>query len=272
MNQQQTAQELLTYRVALGVEYCGLNYCGWQFQKHSIGVQQRLEEALSTVADHKIQTVCAGRTDTGVHAVGQVVHFETHSQRPLKAWTLGTNANLPDDISVTWAKVVADDFSARFSATNRSYRYVLLNRLHRSALLNGRVTKVATSLNIEAMQLACPYFLGEQDFSSIRAANCQSNTPWRNISRLEVSKQGDFVVIDVTANAFLYHMVRNIVGVLLSVGQGQHSPEWVKSLLDAKDRTKAPATAPASGLYLTMVEYPTAFDLPITDSRLFLMG
>jgi len=257
---------ITSQKIALGIEYDGLSYFGWQKQKHAKSVQQTLENALSSVANENVTTHCAGRTDTGVHGKGQVVHFETGVHRPLKAWIMGGNSNLPETISISWVKPVADDFHARFSAISRSYRYVIYNKATPSALLCGRVTRVAGALNEVSMQKACQYFLGEQDFTSIRAAHCQSNTPWRNIMDLSVTRYGDFVVVDVTANAFLYHMVRNIVGVLVAVGQGIHAPEWVDSLLAEKDRTKAPATAKATGLYLMGVGYPLRFQIPVHDS------
>ncbi len=259
MSQQQASPK---YKLALGIEYLGKDYCGWQRQNHSPSVQQTLEEALSKVADEEIKLYCAGRTDSGVHASMQVVHFEHSAERPDKAWVLGVNAALPEDISVKWVQPVDESFHARFSAESRSYSYLIHNSTARSALLAGRVTRVAAALDEKVMQQCCQYFLGEQDFSSVRAANCQSKTPWRNIQQLEVNRIGDFIVIKITANAFLYHMVRNIAGVFIAVGEGKYPSAWVETLLASKDRTQAPATASAAGLYLTGVAYPEIYQLP----------
>ena len=250
------------YKVALGIEYFGKNYCGWQRQQHSPSIQQALEEAISKVANETVKVYCAGRTDTGVHASLQVIHFEHSAKRQQKAWILGGNANLPEDISIKWGQSVSEDFHARFSAKSRSYCYLIQNTPVRSALLANRVTRIAAPLDEKKMQKAGQYFLGEQDFTSVRASNCQSNTAWRNIRQLEVERKGDFIVIKITANAFLYHMVRNIAGVLIAVGEGKFTPHWVKTLLAYKDRTQAPATASASGLYLSHVEYSEKFNLP----------
>ncbi len=246
----------------LGIEYLGTNYCGWQRQKHSPSVQQTLEEALSLVANEPVKVHCAGRTDTGVHASGQVVHFEHNAQRDNRAWIEGVNANLPDDISVRWAKTIDSSFHARFSAKTRSYCYLIHNSKARSGLLSGRVTRISSELDVESMSEACSYFYGEQDFTSVRAANCQSKSAWRNIHQLSVNHCGDFIVIKITANAFLYHMVRNIAGVLIAVGEGQYRSNWVEYLLQQKDRALAPATAASAGLFLTGVEYPKRFALP----------
>ncbi len=259
-----------TKKIALGVEYSGQDFSGWQRQKHSKSIQEALEKALSIVASEPISTVCAGRTDKGVHGKGQVVHFETNAVRPDKAWVLGGDSHLPDSISISWAKQVVDDFHARFSARSRSYRYIIHNKKSRSALLANRVTRHSYPIEVEPMKLACPYFLGEQDFTSVRAANCQSKSCWRNISSLEVNRYGDFVVVDITANAFLYHMVRNIVGILLAIGEGHYQPHWVEYLLAKKDRTSAPATAPATGLYLMSVKYPEIYQIPeLSDNPWF---
>jgi tRNA pseudouridine38-40 synthase len=249
------------YLKALGVEYLGINYCGWQRQTTSPSVQQTLEEALTWVADETIVCQCAGRTDSGVHAGMQVVSFEHNAERDDKAWILGVNAKLPNDISVRWVKTVDSDFNARFSAQSRSYRYLIHNSQARSALLTGRATRVINQLDETLMAEACPYFYGEQDFSSVRAANCQSKTAMRNILNLEVRRNREMIIIEITANAFLYHMVRNIAGVLIAIGEGKYQPNWVEYLLQSKDRTLAPATASAEGLYLTGVEYPKRFEL-----------
>lgn len=249
-------------RIALGIEYNGIQYSGWQRQKHAGSVQEELEKALSTVASHSIEVQCAGRTDAGVHGTGQVVHFDTHAERKLVAWTMGVNANMPKDIAVRWAKIVPDDFHARFSATARRYRYIIYNNTFRPAILSSGLSHYHAELDAEKMHLAGQYLLGENDFSSFRAAHCQSRSPWRNVMHLNVSRSGQFVVVDIQANAFVHHMVRNIVGSLIKVGSGDESPEWIKWLLDERNRNLAAATAKAEGLYLVDVIYPEQFDLP----------
>jgi len=254
-----------TCRIALGIEYDGSRYCGWQMQSHGTRtVQHEIEKALSIVADHKVQVVCAGRTDTGVHATGQVVHFDTDAQRELKAWVMGVNTHLPDDVCVHWARRVADDFSARFSATMRSYRYVILQRAARPALYSHRVTWVHDDLDIRAMQEAAQALLGENDFSSFRSSACQSEHAMRFMKSIDVSAESSFVYIDIQANAFLHHMVRNIVGSLLKVGTGERPLTWMGELLALRDRTQAGPTAPAQGLYLVAVQYPHEYDLPVS--------
>ena len=249
-------------KIALGIEYDGKNYFGWQRQEKVNSVQQELERALSFVANEPIEVFCAGRTDSGVHATGQVVHFETNAIRPEKAWSFGTNANLPDDIAVSWAKVVDDEFHARFSATARRYRYVIFNHKLRSAILPQGVTHYHLPLDHQLMHQAGQFLLGENDFSSFRAAQCQSNTPWRNVHHLNVTRQGNYVMVDIQANAFVHHMVRNIVGSLMEVGSGNQPVEWIKWLLEQKDRNLAAPTAKPNGLYLVDVHYPAHFDLP----------
>lgn len=249
-------------KIALGVEYNGKNYFGWQKQEKLQSVQQTLEEALSIVANEKIEVFCAGRTDSGVHGTGQVVHFETNAIRPEKAWAFGTNVHLPDDIAVKWAKQVPEDFHARFSATARRYRYILYCNKLRSAILPYGITHTHLDLDAEKMHLAGQALLGENDFSSFRAAQCQSHTPWRNVHHLNVTRQGNYVIVDIQANAFVHHMVRNIVGSLIEVGCGRQPVEWIAELLAKKDRTLAAPTAKAEGLYLVDVHYPEHFELP----------
>jgi len=249
-------------RIALGIEYDGTSYNGWQRQKTGLGVQQRLEEALSLVANEKVELVCAGRTDTGVHASGQVVHFDTESERSERGWLLGANTNLPEDISVTWVKPVDQDFHARFSAVARSYRYVILNRLERSALHRNRAWWVYEPLDEAPMQAAAQQLLGEHDFSAFRSAACQANTAVREITAISVSRSGDWLTIDVTANAFLMNMVRNIVGSLAAVGLGERGVEWIGGVLEGRDRKAGGITAPPHGLTLVGVEYPEAFGVP----------
>lgn len=249
-------------RIALGIEYDGTRYSGWQRQKHINSVQEELEKALSIVAAHPVEVQCAGRTDAGVHGTGQVVHFDTSSERKMVAWTMGVNANMPKDIAVRWAKEVPEEFHARFTATARRYRYIIYNHAYRPGILSKGISHYHGELDADKMHAAGQYLLGEQDFSSFRAAHCQSRSPWRNIMHLNVSRQGNYVIIDIKANAFVHHMVRNITGSLIAVGRGEQQPEWIQQLLQAKDRKLAGATAKAEGLYLVDVDYPQQFDLP----------
>ncbi|MBI3560751.1 MAG: tRNA pseudouridine(38-40) synthase TruA [Gammaproteobacteria bacterium] len=249
-------------RIALGIEYNGANYCGWQRQTHCVSVQATVEKALSQIADHPLQIICAGRTDAGVHALGQVIHFETAVERDTRAWVFGANANLPADISVLWAKPVADTFHARYSALRRGYRYVILNRSVRPGLLQQRVAWDYRSLDVSRMQQAGAFLVGEHDFSSYRAQTCQAKNPVRTVSRLEVQRQHDVVIIDIEANAFLHHMVRNIAGVLMTIGAGEQPPLWAKQVLERRDRTQGGITAAPQGLYFITAYYPVEFDLP----------
>lgn len=249
-------------KIALGVEYQGTAYCGWQSQKHCDSVQQNVQKALSKIANEFIAVRCAGRTDTGVHAIGQVIHFETNAIRPEQAWVEGVNTNLPFDIRVAWAMEVPEDFNARFSAVARQYRYVIFNRNVHSAVLAKRVTWVRKSLDAERMHQAAQTLLGEHDFTSFRALACQAKHATRNIQSISVTRSGDFVFVDIQANAFLHHMVRNIVGSLLRIGQGQKETDWLTELLALKDRSKAAMTAPADGLYFVNALYPDKYNLP----------
>ena len=252
-----------TRRIALGIEYDGSRFFGWQMQSHGTRtVQHEVERALSRVADHGVQVVCAGRTDTGVHATGQVVHFDTRAERKTRAWVMGVNANLPDDVCVHWASPVGDDFSARFSATLRSYRYVIQQRPARPALYHRRVAWVYQALDTRAMHEAAQALLGENDFSSFRSSVCQSEHAMRFMQSVDVNAEDTFVYIDIRANAFLHHMVRNIVGSLIKVGTGERPVSWIGELLAMKDRTRAGPTAPAEGLYLVAVQYPDEHGLP----------
>ena len=244
-------------KFALGIEYDGSRFAGWQMQKHGTRtVQECVEIALSSVANQSVQVVCAGRTDTGVHATGQVVHFECDSPRQEKAWVMGVNTQLPDDISSIWAQPVADDFSARFSATARQYRYIILNRQARPAILNKKVTWKHGGFNVDAMHKAAQSLLGEQDFTSFRSSACQADHAMRNVHWVKVSREGDYIYIDIEANAFLHHMVRNIVGSLIMIGQGVEAVSWMSDLMRCKDRNQAGPTAPADGLYMVKVSYP----------------
>ena len=249
-------------KVALGIEYSGTAYCGWQKQTHSPSVQESLEKALSEIAAQPVETYCAGRTDTGVHATGQVVSFDITNERPLKAWFRGANTLLPDDICVRWAINVPESFHARHSAFSRRYRYIIQNTSHRAAHMAGKVTWVREPLNVQAMHNAAQSLLGERDFSSFQAASCQSRTPFRCVSEVSVKSFASFVVIEIAANAFLHHMVRNITGSLLEVGLGRENEDYIARLLSYKDRTKAAITAKPDGLYLVDVGYPEEFQIP----------
>lgn len=254
-------------RYALGIEYNGTHYHGWQRQAQSCSIQGELEKALSMVADEPIETQVAGRTDAGVHALGQVVHFDTNAVRPNKAWVQGVNTHLPDAIRVRWVCEVNDDFHARFSATARRYIYVLDNRKVQSAIWPNQATWFAYNLNETMMHQAAQYLLGEHDFSAFRAAGCQSKTPMRNVMHCDVRRSGDWVWVDIKANAFLHHMVRNILGSLLSVGTAAQTPEWFESIFQGRDRTQAAATASAAGLYLFEVDYSDQWQLPNTAMK-----
>ncbi|MEJ2362126.1 MAG: tRNA pseudouridine(38-40) synthase TruA [Gammaproteobacteria bacterium] len=252
----------MTQRIALGIEYDGSHYCGWQFQDHSPSVQEKVERALSKVANHPVRVSCAGRTDTGVHALGQVVHFDTDATRELHAWVLGGNANLPDDISVLWARSVSPDFHARYSAVRRQYRYVIFNRPVRPAILSGRVSWEYRPLTISLMQEAAKDLVGEHDFSSYRALACQAKSPLRTLYRLDVTRQGELVLLDLEANGFLHHMVRNIAGVLIKIGAGEAEPAWARAVLALRDRTQGGVTASPHGLYFVTAYYPEHFSIP----------
>lgn len=249
-------------RIALGLEYDGSAFSGWQSQAHARGVQSAVEAALSEVADHPVEVVAAGRTDAGVHAAMQVVHFDTTSVRSERGWVLGANTNLPPQVSALWARPVSDAFHARYSALARRYRYVILNRMPRPALAAHRVCWVRDPLDAQRMQAAAQHLIGEHDFSSFRAAECQSRTPMRQMHEIKVTRRGELVILDVLANAFLHHMVRNIAGVLIAVGTGEQPEEWVARVLAARDRTKGGVTAPAAGLYLAGVRYSPSLGLP----------
>lgn len=249
-------------RIALGIEYDGSRYFGWQRQNKNPSVQENLEMALSKVANHPVLTFCAGRTDAGVHASNQVVHFDTEAIREPIAWIRGVNSYLPLDIRVCWMRMVSPLFDARKSALSRRYCYVMVNRAVSPGIMRHGVTWVLPALNVEAMEEAAQHLLGKHDFSSFRGAHCQAKTATRTISAVHLRTAGDNIILDITANAFLYHMVRNIVGSLLMVGQGKCETSWIKDVLMAKDRRLAGHTAPPQGLYLVDVRYPDNFELP----------
>jgi len=252
----------MSMRIAMGVEYDGSSFHGWQIQEDVDSVQSALEQGISYVADHPIRVHCAGRTDAGVHGLGQVIHFDTSAVRAMRNWILGTNINLPPTVNVNWAKQVPDSFHARFSARSRRYRYLILNRMSRSSILRDRAVWVHRPLDVERMQQASIHLIGTHDFSSFRALGCQAKSPIRTIEELLVERKGDQVTIDVKADGFLHHMVRNIAGVLIAIGSGERSVDWSKHVLEYRDRTLGGVTAPPQGLYLVAVGYPDEFELP----------
>ncbi len=248
-------------RIVLGVEYDGSAYSGWQWQRNRRSVQAVLEQALSKVANQPIMVICAGRTDAGVHALEQVVHFDTAVGRDLHAWLLGGNSNLPDDVRITWVKKAEADFHARYSAIARFYRYVILNRPVKSALLRQQATWSYQPLDADKMHEAAQHLLGNHDFSSFRAQGCQSKSPYRIMYFIDVYRQDERIIIDISANAFLHHMVRNIAGVLMAVGAGKQPVDWPGHLLAIKNRSLAAVTAPPDGLYLGAVYYPECYGI-----------
>jgi tRNA pseudouridine38-40 synthase len=249
-------------RIAIGIEYDGSAYSGWQMQQHAPSVQAELERSLSRVADHELRLTAAGRTDAGVHALMQVAHFDTTVSRPEQAWVLGGSAECAPDVSVLWARPVPDDFHARFSALSRSYVYRIVNRRVRPALERSRACWVRRPLDADAMHAAAQALAGEHDFSAFRAAECQSRTPVRRVLEVSVRRDADRIEIAITANAFLHHMVRNVAGTLVSVGVGDRPTGWVAEVLASADRTRAGATAPPQGLYFAGVEYEARWGLP----------
>ncbi len=249
-------------RVALGIEYIGAGFCGWQTQPAGCSVQDALERALGEIAGEKIATICAGRTDAGVHALAQVVHFDCAAARPDTAWVRGTNALLPAGVAVTWMRPVPDEFNARYSALERCYRYVLLNHPVRPALNDSRVGWFHSPLDVARMRVAAGYLIGEHDFSAFRSSECQAKSPVRELRRIDVRASGDYVFFEFAANGFLHHMVRNIVGTLVYAGKGAHAPEWVAQVLASRDRAQAAPTFDAAGLYLAHVSYDAKWQLP----------
>ena len=257
-------------RIALGVEYDGSRFCGWQTQPEGCSAQDALERALAEIAGAPVATVCAGRTDAGVHALAQVAHFDTATQRPDTAWVRGTNALLPPALAVTWAREVPQDFNARYSALSRSYRYLLLNHPVRPAADQARVGWFHAPLDLEKMRHAARLLLGERDFSAFRSVECQAKTPVRTLSQLDIERRGDYLAFDFRANAFLHHMVRNIVGSLVAVGKGKHPPEWVGEVLASRNRALAAPTFEAAGLYLVRVAYAPQWGLPDAPRTSFM--
>lgn len=250
-------------KIALGLDFNGRAYRGWQTQQDGIrSVQSTLEAAIARVADHPVVLHAAGRTDAGVHASGMVAHFETDARRADRSWMLGVNTHLPDDIAVRWVKPMPDEFHARFKAVARRYRYVIYNHPQRSSLLAGMVTWHYHALDIERMREAAPCLVGVHNFQSYRAIGCQSRNPVRHVHFLTLSRRGPLIVLDIQADGFLHHMVRNIAGVLMAIGQGKAEPAWARKVLEAQDRTLGGVTAPPDGLYFVDVLYPEQFLLP----------
>jgi len=249
-------------RIALGLEYDGSAFSGWQTQPGGTAVQDALERALAAFAGCRLATLCAGRTDAGVHATYQVVHLDTVLERPLAAWVRGVNSHLPATVAVRWSRAVADDFHARYSASGRRYDYWLLNDPVRSPLAHGRVGWVFRPLDESAMRAAAQGLIGQHDFTSFRAAECQAHSAVRDLRQCDVQRFGRLIRVRVAANAFLHHMVRNLVGTLVYVGLGRQPVEWPAQVLAARDRTLAAPTFAAAGLYLTHVQYDPALDLP----------
>ncbi|MGQ0653852.1 MAG: tRNA pseudouridine(38-40) synthase TruA [Betaproteobacteria bacterium] len=249
-------------RIALGLEYDGSRFLGWQPQPGGGAVQDALEAALATIAGEPIATICAGRTDSGVHALEQVVHFDTQAERPDTAWVRGVNASLPHEVAVLWARRVDEQFSARYSATSRTYRYKLLNRGVRPALDASRLGWFPLPLDLDRMREAAALLVGEHDFSAFRSAECQAKSPVRTIHAFDIDKAGERIEFSIRANAFLHHMVRNLVGTLVYVGKGKHPPQWVRAVLDCRERARAAPTFAAEGLYLEKVTYDASWGLP----------
>lgn len=251
-------------RIALGVEYDGSQYFGWQSQAGGHTVQDVLQAALSGIANANspVPVIAAGRTDTGVHALEQVVHFDAPVERPLSAWVRGVNALLPKSVAVLWAHSVSDEFHARFSAQARSYRYLLINRPVRCAVQHDKAGWFHAPLDVEKMREAACCLLGEHDFSAFRAAECQAKSPIKNLAQLDIFRQGDTIVFDLTAGAFLHHMVRNLVGCLVYVGKGKYPPQWMKEVLESRNRNQAAPTFAPDGLYLRRISYDEKWGLP----------
>jgi tRNA pseudouridine38-40 synthase len=249
-------------RIALGIEYDGSRFLGWQTQPGGGTVQDALEAALARIAAAPVAVTCAGRTDRGVHALGQVVHFDTAAERPDSAWVRGVNAVLPDSVAVLWARRVRAEFHARYSARSRTYRYVLLNRAVRPALAAGHAGWCHAPLELERMRAAAAFLLGEHDFSAFRSAECQAGTPVRTLHQFDVERRAERIDFVLRANAFLHHMVRNLVGTLIYVGRGKHPPHWVREVLESRERARAAPTFAAAGLYLEAVEYAPVWELP----------
>lgn len=259
-------------RIAAIIEYDGSCFSGWQRQEQARSVQGVVEEALSKVANEPIHVTVAGRTDAGVHAAAQVIHFDTGATRSEYSWVRGANSNLPSDVAVLWAGQVEGGFHARYSATGRHYHYLILNRPIRPTYLARRVTHEYRQLNVASMQEAAKYLIGEHNFTSFRAAECQAKSPVRELRALEITRQGELVCVRAHANAFLQHMVRNIAGVLMSIGAGEREPRWAREVLEARDRAAGGVTAASEGLYLAAVTYPESMKIPAVATVSPLVG
>ena len=251
-----------TRRIAVGIEYDGTRFAGWQRQPGPLTIQDAVQKALSAVADHPVAVTAAGRTDAGVHACGQVAHFDTTARRTVRGWVLGANSHLPPEVAIHWAMEVEPRFHARHTALGRTYRYCMLRRATRPAILRDRVCWIRSPLDVAAMHAGAQALVGEHDFSSFRAVECQSTTAMRHVDSISVQGDGALVVIEISANAYLHHMVRNIAGTLLMVGAGERAPGWIAETLAARDRTRAGITAPPAGLYLWQVRYPKSLQMP----------
>lgn len=249
-------------RIALGVAYDGAHFCGWQSQPNKCGVQDALELAIASIAQHEARVHVAGRTDTGVHGLGQVVHFDTETKRPNSAWVRGVNAHLPATVRVEWAQVVDNEFHARFSAHARSYQYLLYNAPVASALMSMKAGWFHLPLSVDAMAEAAKYLVGEHDFSAFRASECQAKSPIKHLYVANVKARGQYIIFEFTGNAFVQHQVRNMIGALVYVGKGVHTPQYLQELLLKKDRTISPPTFSPAGLYLTHVKYDEKWGLP----------
>ncbi len=259
-------------RFALGLEYDGSGFPGWQTQPSGLAIQNIVEAAISRVADHPVQVITAGRTDAGVHATGQVIHFDSDANRPDSAWVRGVNTNLPATIRVRWASPIQPEFHARFSAKTRTYRYWLFASSTASAVLAGRIGWFHEPLQLAAMQRAALALIGEHDFSAFRASGCQAKSPVRNLQALNVTQHGHCFCFELKANAFLYHMVRNIVGCLVYVGAGREQDTWLAEVLESRSRVRASPTFMPDGLYLTHVEYERKFEIPNAPTSAFMVG
>jgi tRNA pseudouridine38-40 synthase len=259
-------------RIALGIEYDGSSYCGWQYQEGVATVQNAVEVALSKIANNPIRVITAGRTDTGVHATGQVVHFETDVIRSDYSWMRGTSRYLAENVSILWAKHVRDDFHARFSAIERRYQFIILNRHQRPAILHSKVSWDYRPLDVSLMQKAAKHLLGRHNFNAYRALACQAKSPVRDLRELSVVRMGHFVVINARADGFLHHMIRNIAGVLSSIGAGEKAPDWSAEVLASEDRTCGGVTASPDGLYLNAIIYPEEFNIPSVKNTTGIFG
>lgn len=253
-------------KIAIGIEYDGSGFHGWQCQPFGCTIQDEIEAAVSVIAGNKTSISAAGRTDKGVHALHQVAHFDVDVERPLQAWVRGVNSHLPQGIVVLWAKPVQDEFHARFSAISRRYRYLLLNRPVRPGVMSSKVGWCHQHLDIDSMNEGASHLIGEHDFSAFRAAECQANSPVRDLREIRIERHGDLIIFDISANAFLHHMVRNIVGSLVFVGKGKYGSAWISELLKAKDRSQAAPTFSPCGLYLAEVAYDAQWALPVPGS------